>query len=73
MNYYNKLLGEFFPNCGFIANLIFDSSNSSLAALLKQTVKQSHEIIDFNENGVLIGKIGHLQLIEWKYIENIHY
>lgn len=64
-----KCLG--FPNAKLKVTIYFDSTNSGLVRVGVPESISTYDLVDIVERGVLIGKIGHLQLIEWNYVKDI--
>lgn len=69
---HHKAFNIGWPNSNLKVLVEFNPKNSELFKKLNQTSTHSYDIIDIVDNGVLIGKIGHLQLIEWIYIKDIY-
>jgi len=72
----NKLINKAeqlgYPHSNLRVVICFNSQNSTLAQKLGRDIRQEHPVQEIVEKGVLIGKIGHLQLIEWNFIEDIY-
>lgn len=53
--------------------IFFDANNS---LLFKNNpngyLEEIHDAKGVEKNGILIGGVGHLQLIEWKFVKDIH-
>jgi hypothetical protein len=69
---HHKAFNLGWPNARLKATVQFNPENSNLAKKLNKTSTSIYDIVDIVDRGILIGKIGHLQLIEWPYIMDIY-
>jgi hypothetical protein len=60
-----------YPNTKLKVVVEFSPANSALFKQLNQTSTSLYDLQRVVERGVLIGKRGHLQLIEWAYVKDI--
>ncbi len=69
---HKKAISLGYPNSKLKVTIVFNSDNSLLAKKLNKNSEATYELKQIVKNGVLIGEIGHLQLIEWNYVKEIH-
>lgn len=70
--HHKKALALGFPNAKLVAHISFNEENCALSKALGRAIEAAYPIKDIVENGVLIGNLGHLQLIEWKFVKEIY-
>lgn len=70
--FHKKALDLGFPNANLKVKISFNPENSSLAKQLNKTYEEVYDILDIVERGILIGKVGHSQLMEWIYVTDVY-
>jgi hypothetical protein len=71
MNLYKQVKKLWFPTCKAKVVLTYNPKNSALSKALNQTIEEIYDIKGVEKRGILIGNIGHLQLIEWRFVKSV--
>lgn len=68
---HEKAISKGYPDAELTVIVSLNPDNSLLAKKLNKVSRTRYPLKGIVERGIMIGRVGHLQLIEWTYVEDI--